>query len=119
MATAPRNHWQPVFAPKQADTENISNYINTHMPKCDILDIGTPAKPQIKAFLRRGSPSAPGPDCLPYAAWLAHDASLDILEDLSFFLCSGQYYIRALNDSNFAFLPKGDNSVGVLTRSRA
>eukprot|EP00959_Pyramimonas_sp_CCMP1952_P004930 103362-Pyramimonas_sp.AAC.1 len=60
------------------------------MPKGDLLDIGTPAKPQIKAFLRRTFPSAPGPDSLPYSAWLTHEASLDMLEDISFFLCSGQ-----------------------------
>ena len=78
MVSALRNYWQPVFTDKQVDAAKISEYINTHMPKGDPLDIGTPAKPQLKAFLRRASLSAPGPDCLPYSAWLAHDSSLNI-----------------------------------------
>eukprot|EP00959_Pyramimonas_sp_CCMP1952_P325169 6806298-Pyramimonas_sp.AAC.1 len=109
MVTALRDHWQPDIAAKPVDEAKVTNYIHARVPKGEILDIETPAKPHTKAFLQRTSPSAPGPDCLPYSAWLAHDASLTLLETVSFFLCSGQCYIRGLNDPNFAILPKGDN----------
>ena len=119
MVDALRSHWQPVFADKFADETKIHQYLSEHMPLGDPIDVGAPNKASIRNFLKHACMSSPGPDCLPYAAWLACEASLDILEDLSFFLCSGQHYIRDLNDSDFAFLPKGDNLTGELTTDRA
>ena len=71
------------------------------MPQGEPLDVNAPNKAQIRA------------------AWMATETSLDILEDLSAFLCSGNYIPRDLNDSDFVFAPKGDNLAGELTTDRA
>eukprot|EP00959_Pyramimonas_sp_CCMP1952_P213020 4457017-Pyramimonas_sp.AAC.1 len=76
MATALRDHWQLGFAAEPVDETKVANSIHTRMPKDEMQCIGAPAKPQIKAFLQRALPSAPGPDCLPCSAWLARDGCL-------------------------------------------
>eukprot|EP00959_Pyramimonas_sp_CCMP1952_P025134 527389-Pyramimonas_sp.AAC.1 len=78
------------------------------MPLFPTIDVGAPTKAQIRGFLQR----------LPYSAWLAVDASLDLLEDLALHLCSNADLTHDLNDSDFAFLPKGDNLTGELTTDR-
>eukprot|EP00959_Pyramimonas_sp_CCMP1952_P045116 942336-Pyramimonas_sp.AAC.1 len=106
MAEALRFHWQPVFAAKKVDVAAVRERIEARMPQGDSIDVIAPAKNQLKAFLTRASPSAPGPDCLPCNAWTARDHSLGILEVRARFLCSGDSIPRDLNDPDFAFLPK-------------
>ena len=65
-----------------------------------------------RAFPKWARALARGPDCLPCAAGSACDLSL------AFFSCWGQRVTRGLNDSNLAFLPKGDDAACELTADR-
>jgi hypothetical protein len=71
VLAALRAHWAPVFSKK--DTNPTPQ--RAQLKFCPKLDPTTPMPiPDLAAverFLKKAKPSAPGPDGLPYAAWLA------------------------------------------------
>eukprot|EP00959_Pyramimonas_sp_CCMP1952_P302515 6329615-Pyramimonas_sp.AAC.1 len=71
MVDALRDRWRAVFERKQVDEAKVKQCIASHMPLFPTVDVGAPAKAQIRGFLQRAAPSAPGPDLLPHRAWLA------------------------------------------------
>ena len=71
MLAALRAHWAPVF--KEKDTKPASQReLLKFCPKVDpTLPMPIPDLPTVERCLKKAKPSAPGPDGLPYAAWLA------------------------------------------------
>ncbi|CAK0907827.1 unnamed protein product, partial [Prorocentrum cordatum] len=72
MLDAIRGHWGPIFMKPPAPEEEIAAYINQHMPASDVLDLAVPSEAEVKAALRTGRRSQPGPDGFTYDAWLQY-----------------------------------------------
>ena len=61
--------------------------------------------------IRRAKNSAPGPDGLPYASWLAcGDLGATTLHGILLDACNGRVPASSFNDTSIVFLPKTDVS---------
>eukprot|EP00959_Pyramimonas_sp_CCMP1952_P335337 7021614-Pyramimonas_sp.AAC.1 len=66
-----RQHWQPTFTDRPVDINAVDDYLRTHLPEFDSPALEVPSPTALRAALLRAKPTAPGPDRLPAAAWLA------------------------------------------------
>eukprot|EP00959_Pyramimonas_sp_CCMP1952_P056233 1174621-Pyramimonas_sp.AAC.1 len=69
MKGALRERWAPVFAPKSAPFQRLDACPPKHVKQFDWSDLKPPAEEQLRSVLFYASPTAPGPDRLPYWAW--------------------------------------------------
>ena len=103
-------HWSKVFCDvphfPEEKAKNISDKFGIDLKGIDLV---LPSSECIQKFLRRAKNSAPGPDGLPYAAWLAcGDSGASTLHGILLDVCDGRIPATSFNDTNIVFLPKSD-----------
>eukprot|EP00959_Pyramimonas_sp_CCMP1952_P062882 1314883-Pyramimonas_sp.AAC.1 len=69
MKGALRERWAPVFAPKSAPFKHLDARLSKHVKQFDWSGLQPPTEEQLRNALMHASPTAPGPDGLPYSAW--------------------------------------------------
>eukprot|EP00959_Pyramimonas_sp_CCMP1952_P423137 8863619-Pyramimonas_sp.AAC.1 len=80
MASALQRHWAEVFRAKESPSSDVLHgYMCDHIPVYPVPELRPPSIDDLRTALRKGKPSAPGPDRLPYRAWLAHDEAVETL----------------------------------------
>eukprot|EP00959_Pyramimonas_sp_CCMP1952_P252767 5280808-Pyramimonas_sp.AAC.1 len=60
-------HWGPIFCTKRIDENKAIEFLSQYSPTVDLSLLPPPTQATIEKVLKRVSPSAPGPDGLPYA----------------------------------------------------
>ena len=103
-------HWSKVFCDvphfPEEKAKNISDKFGIDLKGIDLV---LPSSECILKSLRRAKNSAPGPDGLPYAAWLAcGDSGASTLHGILLDVCDGRIPATPFNDTNIVFLPKSD-----------
>eukprot|EP00959_Pyramimonas_sp_CCMP1952_P266500 5571384-Pyramimonas_sp.AAC.1 len=69
MASSLRSHWAPVFAPRSTSQRHLDQCLDKHVHVFDWSLAAPPSMGSIAHVIHGAKPTAPGPDCLPYAAW--------------------------------------------------
>eukprot|EP00959_Pyramimonas_sp_CCMP1952_P353549 7407084-Pyramimonas_sp.AAC.1 len=82
MHQAIMRHWAPVFAEKHVDETLLTNCLDSVFPRRPRADLPILDAQDLKKAARLAGDSAPGPDGLPYRAWLRTPDSFDILADV-------------------------------------
>eukprot|EP00959_Pyramimonas_sp_CCMP1952_P187159 3913727-Pyramimonas_sp.AAC.1 len=101
-----RQHWQPTFTDHPVDINAVDDYLRTHLPEFDSPALEVPSPAVLRAALLRAKPTAPGPDRLPAAAWLADPRLVDILYDMMIGLYQGRGAPHGFNFADMVFIPK-------------
>eukprot|EP00959_Pyramimonas_sp_CCMP1952_P292719 6122126-Pyramimonas_sp.AAC.1 len=72
------------------------------------MNLPPPSQATISKVPQKASNSSPGPDGLPYAAWLYRPRGPQILTTVMWWCLSGQYMGSDFNYLRKAFIPKGE-----------
>jgi hypothetical protein len=70
-ATALSDSWSKVFAPKRINLEKAHQFAKANITPLHLEEAKLPKQSTMLKFLKRAKASAPGPDRIPNAAWLA------------------------------------------------
>eukprot|EP00959_Pyramimonas_sp_CCMP1952_P125342 2620686-Pyramimonas_sp.AAC.1 len=111
MHSASLNHWGPVFAAKTVSNSAVSECLDNVFPRRPLLDPPLPGEEELLRAARRAGDSAPGPDGLPYRAWIRTPGAISILANLSDHMVHHGAPLD-LNYAEMAMLPKGDEPMG-------
>ncbi|CAK0865804.1 unnamed protein product [Prorocentrum cordatum] len=87
--------------------EEIDAFLDDAMPDMPKIDMPIPSIEKLRGAFKRARRAAPGPDGLPVDAWLPCQRAMDNVFPLMQKMFDGSALIPGLNDSLFAFLPKG------------
>ncbi|CAK0907052.1 unnamed protein product, partial [Prorocentrum cordatum] len=108
MASAISEHWGQIFSAKDTPVEKARTYIQRFTGHIDLRDIPPPTKSLMSAVLRKQTHSAPGPDCIPYAAWQKTPQALETLSEMMFWLLDGGWAFWGFNHLLGVYIPKGE-----------
>ncbi|CAK0821636.1 unnamed protein product, partial [Prorocentrum cordatum] len=97
MASAISEHWGKIFNAKDTPVEKARTYIQRFTGHIDLSRIPPPTKSLMSAILRKQNHSAPGPDCIPYAAWQKTPQALETLSEMMFWLLDGGWALWGFN----------------------
>jgi exonuclease III len=101
-------HWGAVFAAKACNKRVQASLLEYVVPAPDDIDWRLPREDFI-AIAERCSDSAPGPDGIPYSAWVRADPRfIDCVHKAYDELLDGADLPEDFNNANMVFLPKGE-----------
>eukprot|EP00959_Pyramimonas_sp_CCMP1952_P208344 4358315-Pyramimonas_sp.AAC.1 len=107
MKEALREHWALVTAPQSAPFKHLDAYLSKHVKQFDWSDLKPPSEEQLRNALIHASPTAPGPDGLPYSAWKGAKVAVPVLNGLLLELFSGPPPPPELNGLLLVFALQG------------
>ncbi|CAK0855884.1 unnamed protein product, partial [Prorocentrum cordatum] len=100
-------HWGSVFAKSKIDKPAAFQCAQRFKPSIDLSGLPPPSEASIVRFLDRVSPSAPGPDGLPYWAWKCHPEGPKVLCSTLGWDLAGNPPLFGFNQMLGAFLVEG------------
>ena len=107
-ATALSDSWSKVFAPKRINLEKAHQFAKANITPMHLAEAKLPKQSTMLSFLKRAKASAPGPDGIPYAAWLASGSFGTAALYLAMrMMMDGGKPPPGFNNSIGIFLPKG------------
>lgn len=103
-----REYWGRQFVPVATDRRLVGAFARVFSPKLSGLPMAEPRVEDVTEALEHASPSAPGPDGLPYTAWLRGGVpAAHVLLLLHQSMASSGVAPPAFGASVAVFLPKG------------
>eukprot|EP00959_Pyramimonas_sp_CCMP1952_P240441 5024835-Pyramimonas_sp.AAC.1 len=90
----------------------MKQYLDMVFPPMPLRHLPLPGIEELQAAAKLASDSAPGPDGLPFRAWVRSDGSIEILHALLHSVAHGGPIPHDLNCALTAMLPKGNEPMG-------
>jgi len=110
-ANALGSSWAKTFAEKQFLESRVKEFLDKYARPYDLSTVSFPSVDTIINFLLRAKDSAPGPDGLPYAAWLfAGEEAAITLYRVIVYMHNGFAMPLSFYQSLGVFPPKGENT---------
>eukprot|EP00972_Heterocapsa_arctica_P105421 15534606-Heterocapsa_arctica.AAC.1 len=110
MIGALASAWRPTFSTTKVINIPLAEAVAAKFAsKISFTNFQPPTSHDIFRYLRNVRNSAPGPDGIPYRAWLvAGPSAWKHLHEVASWCCSGQHMLSNFNSTLLIFTPKGD-----------
>ena len=105
-------HWARTFQPSPPLPSEAARFLRQRMPRLEVDDAPF-ALAETYAALRSSRPTAPGPDRIPYAAWLCTPLGPEHLTEVANWLAEGKLMAPSFNEMTQLFVPKGSREEDV------